>query len=55
MSQARREKFARTFRKSPCERGVFLSGCAKGAAKGSCGETVAQKGVFGESVSSLPP
>ena len=31
------------------------SGCAKGAAKGSCGETVVQKGVFGESVSSLPP
>ena len=30
-------------------------GCAKGAAKGSCGETVVQKGVFGESVSSLPP
>ena len=32
-----------------------LSGRAKGAAKGSCGETVVQKGVFGESVSSLPP
>ena len=31
------------------------SGCAKGAAKGSCGETIVQKGVFGESVSSLPP
>ena len=30
-------------------------GRAKGAAKGSCGETVVQKGVFGESVSSLPP
>ena len=30
-------------------------GCAKGAAKGSCGETVVQKGVFGESVSSLLP
>ena len=27
---------------------------AKGAAKASCGETVVQKGVFGESVSSLP-
>ena len=27
----------------------------KGAAKGSCGETVVQKGVFGESVSSLLP
>ena len=25
-----------------------------GAAKASCGETVVQKGVFGESVSSLP-
>ena len=32
-----------------------MSGRAKGAAKGSCGETVVQKGVFGESVSSLPP
>ena len=31
------------------------SGRAKGAAKGSCGETVVQKGVFGESVSSLLP
>ena len=31
------------------------SGRAKGAAKGSCGETVVQKGAFGESVSSLPP
>ena len=30
-------------------------GCAKGAAKASCGETVVQKSVFGESVSSLPP
>ena len=30
-------------------------GRAKGAAKASCGETVVQKGVFGESVSSLPP
>ena len=29
-------------------------GCAKGAEKASCGETVVQKGVFGESVSSLP-
>ena len=28
---------------------------AKGAAKASCGETVVQNGVFGESVSSLPP
>ena len=27
----------------------------KGAEKASCGETVVQKGVFGESVSSLPP
>ena len=32
-----------------------FSGRAKGAAKGSCGETVVQKGVFGESVSSLHP
>ena len=31
------------------------SGRAKGAAKALCGETVVQKGVFGESVSSLPP
>ena len=30
-------------------------GRAKGAAKASCGETVVQKGVFGESVSSLLP
>ena len=29
------------------------SGRAKGAARGSCGETVVQKGAFGESVSSL--
>ena len=29
--------------------------CAKGAAKASCGETVVQKCVFGESVSTLPP
>ena len=28
---------------------------AKGAAKGSCGETLVQRGVFGEPVSSLPP
>ena len=27
-------------------------GCAKGAEKASCAETVVQKGVFGESVSS---
>ena len=33
----------------------FFWGRAKGAAKASCGETVVQKGVFGESVSSLPP
>ena len=31
-----------------------LGGRAKGAAKASCGETVVQKGVFGESISSLP-
>ena len=34
---------------------VFIWGRAKGAAKASCGETVVQKGVFGESVSSLLP
>ena len=34
---------------------LLVSECAKGAAKASCGETVVQKGVFGESVSSLPP
>ena len=28
---------------------------AKGAEKAACGETVVQKGGFGESVSSLPP
>ena len=32
-----------------------FSECAKGAAKALCGETVVQKGVFGESVSTLPP
>ena len=36
-----------------CDLGI--SGRAKGAARGSCGETVVQKGVFGESVSSLLP
>ena len=42
------------FRLIRCD--VFtMLGCAKGAAKASCGETVVQKGVFGESVSSLPP
>ena len=30
-------------------------GRVKGAAKASCRETVVQKGVFGESGSSLPP
>ena len=34
---------------------IEMWGRAKGAAKASCGETVVQKGVFGESVSSLPP
>ena len=38
-----------------CDAVLGLSGCAKGAAKGSCGETVVKKGVFGESVSSLLP
>ena len=41
-----------TFKTRNC---VFCSERAKGAAKASCGETVVQKGVFGESVSSLPP
>ena len=44
-------EFARNFA------GFFWSakwGRAKGAAKASCGETVVQKGVFGESVSPLP-
>ena len=40
---------------APTFRRPRLSGCAKGAAKGSCGEMVVQKGVFGESVSPLPP
>ena len=35
--------------------GSGKSGRAKGAAKGSCGEMVVQKGVFGESISSLLP
>ena len=34
---------------------IQILGRAKGAVKGSCGETVVQKGVFGESVSSLLP
>ena len=34
---------------------LLLWGRAKGAAKASCRETVVQKGVFGESVSSLLP
>ena len=34
--------------------GLINSGCATGAAKVSCRETVVQKGVFGESVSFLP-
>ena len=33
---------------------LIFSGHAKGAAKGSCGETVVQKGVFGESVLLCP-
>ena len=33
---------------------VLLSERAKGAENASCGETVVQKGVLGESVSSLP-
>ena len=35
--------------------GPTFSERAKGAEKESCGETVSQKGAFGESVSSLPP
>ena len=34
---------------------VTFSERAKGAEKASCGETVVQTGVLGESVSSLPP
>ena len=35
---------------------LTLSECAKaGAEKAPCGETVVQKGVFGKSVSPLPP
>ena len=33
----------------------WFSECAKGAEKASCEETVVQKGVFQNSVSSLPP
>ena len=36
-------------------KGFSLWGRAKGAAKASCGETVVQKGVFGESVSFFAP
>ena len=36
-------------------RHVIRSERAKGVAKASCGEMVVQKGVFGESVSSLRP
>ena len=40
----------------PCDLGLDSdSGCAKGAEKASCGETDVQKGVFGDSVSSLLP
>ena len=37
-----------------CHRG-FTIVLTKGEEKASCGETVVQKGVFGESVSFLPP
>ena len=37
------------------EKLIIKSERAKGAEKGLLGETVVQKGVFGESVSSLPP
>ena len=33
----------------------MFGGCAKETEKASCRETVVQKGVFEESVSSLPP
>ena len=39
---------------SPFDFATHESERAKGAAKASCGETAVQKGVFGESVSSLP-
>ena len=47
----------RTSGPQPSRGCVPFWGCAKGAAKASCGETGVQKGkgVFGESVSSLPP
>ena len=44
-----------TSQASPRPPNSFISERAKGAAKASCGETVVEKGVFGESVSSLPP
>ena len=43
------------FAKTTSNKNWPLWGHAKGAAKASCGETVVQKGVFGESVSCLPP
>ena len=50
LSASRGERFFSWF--APCGE---CWGRAKGAAKASCGETVVQKGVFGEFVSSLPP
>ena len=38
-----------------CDWFLLFGGCAKGAEKASCGETVVQTGVLGDSVSSLPP
>ena len=40
--------------KCSAEKTKYISERAKGVEKASCGETVVQKGVFGESVSSLP-
>ena len=40
---------------STCKEHSQKRGRAKGAAKASCRETVVQNGVFGESVSTLPP
>ena len=34
---------------------TIVSERAKGAEKASCGETLVQKGVFGESISAQPP
>ena len=54
LSEAEVRNLKNTVWKTPFGTLRFL-GCAKGAEKVSCGETVVQKGGFGESVSSLPP